>query len=110
MKHAVAQAFGVVLRSARESAGLSQHTLAIRADIDRTYPSLLERGLRSPTLDTLINLAPVLGVAAQALVKRTEVQLRRLQSRRAKRRGARHAAGRYRRPKRTLSRRRKQRR
>ncbi len=109
MKHAVAEAFGAVLRSARESAGLSQHTLAIRADIDRTYPSLLERGLRSPTLDTLINLAPVLGIAAQALVKRTEAQLRRLQSRRAKRRRARRTAVRYR-PKSAISRRRKQRR
>jgi transcriptional regulator with XRE-family HTH domain len=75
MKQAIAVAFGHVLRAAREAAGLSQQTLALRAEIDRTYPSLLERGLRSPSLGTLMNLAPVLGVAPEALVKRTEAQL-----------------------------------
>ncbi len=75
MKQAIAIAFGHVLRAAREAAGLSQQTLALRAEIDRTYPSLLERGLRSPSLGTLMNLAPVLGVAPEALVKRTEAQL-----------------------------------
>ncbi len=75
MKQAIAVAFGHVLRAAREAAGLSQQTLALRAEIDRTYPSLLERGLRSPSLGTLLNLAPVLGVAPEALVKRTEAQL-----------------------------------
>jgi transcriptional regulator with XRE-family HTH domain len=77
MNRAIALAFGRVLRSAREAAGLSQETLAIRADLDRTYPSLLERGLRSPTLGTLMTLAPALGVAPEALVRRTEAQLRR---------------------------------
>jgi transcriptional regulator with XRE-family HTH domain len=75
MKQAIAVAFGHVLRAAREAAGLSQQTLALRAEIDRTYPSLLERGLRSPSLGTLMNLAPVLGVPPEALVKRTEAQL-----------------------------------
>lgn len=75
MKQAIAVAFGHVLRAAREAAGLSQQTLALRAEIDRTYPSLLERGLRSPSLGTLLNLAPVLGVAPEALVRRTEAQL-----------------------------------
>jgi transcriptional regulator with XRE-family HTH domain len=75
MKQAIAVAFGHVLRAAREAAGLSQQTLALRAEIDRTYPSLLERGLRSPSLGTLMNLAPVLGIPPEALVKRTEAQL-----------------------------------
>ena len=75
MKQAIAIAFGHVLRAAREAAGISQQTLALRAEIDRTYPSLLERGLRSPSLGTLMNLAPVLGVPPEALVKRTEAQL-----------------------------------
>lgn len=77
MNEAVALAFGNVLRSAREAAGLTQEMLAIRAKLDRTYPSLLERGLRSPTLSTLISLAPVLGIAPEALVKRIEAQLQR---------------------------------
>jgi DNA-binding XRE family transcriptional regulator len=51
---AVAAAFAAILRTARVGAGLSQEKLAEAADIDRTYPSLLERGLRQPTLAVLI--------------------------------------------------------
>jgi DNA-binding XRE family transcriptional regulator len=39
----VALAFAGVLKLARTGAGLSQEKLAEAADIDRTYPSLLER-------------------------------------------------------------------
>lgn len=45
-RHKVAEAFGIVLRTVRDAAGLSQEQLAEAADVDRTYPSLLERGLR----------------------------------------------------------------
>src|SRR6267154_2716736 len=48
----VARAFGAILRAARVAAGLSQEVLAERADCDRTYPSLLERLLRQPTIGT----------------------------------------------------------
>jgi ribosome-binding protein aMBF1 (putative translation factor) len=45
----VARAFGAVLKNARSQQGLSQEALCEGADMDRTYPSLLERGLRTPT-------------------------------------------------------------
>ena len=51
----VARAFGVTLKVARMEAGVSQEVLAERADCDRTYPSLLERGLRQPTIGKLID-------------------------------------------------------
>jgi transcriptional regulator with XRE-family HTH domain len=87
MNRDLSAAFGFVLKSAREAAGLTQERLARRARLDRTYPSLLERGLRSPTLSTLMSLAPVLGIAVEALVKRTEVRLhrRRAAAKRARR-------------------------
>jgi transcriptional regulator with XRE-family HTH domain len=50
----VAIAFAGVLKLVRNGARISQETLAEAADIDRTYPSLLERGLRQPTLAVLI--------------------------------------------------------
>jgi transcriptional regulator with XRE-family HTH domain len=53
----VAVAFAAVLKLARAGAGLSQERLAEAADIDRTYPSLLERGLRQPTLAVVIAVA-----------------------------------------------------
>jgi DNA-binding XRE family transcriptional regulator len=57
---AFARAFGRVLKTARVGAGCSQEMLAERADIDRTYPSLMERGLRSPTLYVAVRLANAL--------------------------------------------------
>jgi len=72
----VARAFGDVLRAARkEAGGLSQEELAFRADVDRTYPSLLERGLRTPSLDALLRLARALDIAPAMLVTMTERNL-----------------------------------
>jgi transcriptional regulator with XRE-family HTH domain len=66
----VAEAFGQVLRDCREKAGFTQEGLAGLAEIDRTYVSLLERGLRQPTLETLFGLARALGVAPATMVSR----------------------------------------
>jgi transcriptional regulator with XRE-family HTH domain len=74
----VAIAFGRVLREARRQRGLSQEELAGEADFDRTYPSLLERGLRTPTLTVIFQLAEVLQTSAAALISRTLEELNRL--------------------------------
>jgi len=66
----VAAAFGQVLRDYRGKADISQEELAARADVDRTYISLLERGLRQPTLGTLFRLAQALDVAPATMVSR----------------------------------------
>ena len=67
----VGLAFGAVLRAARKQKGLSQEQLADAAGVDRTLPSLLERGLRTPTLGTLLRLAEALGISAEMLVEDT---------------------------------------
>jgi transcriptional regulator with XRE-family HTH domain len=76
--HAVATAFAAILRTARVGAGLSQEKLAEAADIDRTYPSLLERGLRQPTLAVLIAVASALKMEPALLVTMTVARLRRV--------------------------------
>jgi transcriptional regulator with XRE-family HTH domain len=58
----VAKAFGVVLRAARTDAGISKEHLAELADIDHTYPSLMERGLRQPTIGRVISIADALQI------------------------------------------------
>jgi transcriptional regulator with XRE-family HTH domain len=50
------------LRQLREGAGISQEELAARAGLDRSYISLVERGRRSPTVNTLAKIAAVLSV------------------------------------------------
>ncbi len=64
-------AFGRVLRELRRQKGLSQEQLASLGDFDRTYPSLLERGLRTPTLTVIFRLADVLGISAASLFSKT---------------------------------------
>ncbi len=63
---------GEELRKARVGAGLTQEQLSFRAGLSRPYISLLERDLKSPTLDTLFLLGNALGVSISALVRRVE--------------------------------------
>ena len=56
------------VRRLRLGAGLTQEELAGRAEIDRTYLSDIERGLRNPTVALLHDLATVLGVHAAILM------------------------------------------
>lgn len=72
----VAAAFGTVVREMRDERGLSQEDLAELADFDRTYPSLLERGLRMPSLGAVFRLAEAFGVSAQMLVGNTLARMR----------------------------------
>lgn len=67
----VGLAFGSVLREIRQLKGMSQEALALDVGIDRTYVSMLERGLRQPTLATILELAEILGVSADEMVRRT---------------------------------------
>ena len=73
-------AFGRVLRSYRERAGLSQEELAELTDLHRTYISLLERGLNSPSLRTLVGLSRALGVTLTEMVAAFEHELDALPS------------------------------
>ena len=71
------QAFGATLRELRTGLGVSQEALALEVDLDRTYISLLERGLRQPTLKTIISLARYLRLTPGTLVDKTMTKLRR---------------------------------
>lgn len=76
-RHRVARAFGVVLKTARMGAGLSQHQLARAANLSNNFSGRLERGQQEPTLSTLLALADALGVHATLLVAMTQGRLRR---------------------------------
>ena len=49
--------FGRNLRKFRKAAGLTQEALAERADMDRTYLSDIERGLRNAGIKNIVRLA-----------------------------------------------------
>jgi transcriptional regulator with XRE-family HTH domain len=60
------------LRKAREQAGLTQEGLGFQAGLSRPYISMLERDLKSPTLDTLFLIGEALGVSVADIVWRVE--------------------------------------
>ena len=71
----VSRVFGQLLRRARLDAGMTQEVLAEQADMDRTYPSLLERGKRNPTLFELLKLSMALEQRPGLIVDLTASQL-----------------------------------
>lgn len=73
----LSKAFGAVLREARKERGLSQEDLGFESGYHRTYVSLLERGLKSPSLQTISELARALDMRSSELVARVELVMRR---------------------------------
>lgn len=74
-RHPLAIEFGAYLKAIRIKANRSQIELAFDASIDRTYVSLLERGLANPTLLLLMSLAKPLGMPASELIAGFEAHL-----------------------------------
>lgn len=72
----VATAFGRAMKEARTERRITQETLAERADLDGSYPSLLERGQRTPGLPVVIAIGEAIGVGGDVLVRRTIELLR----------------------------------
>jgi transcriptional regulator with XRE-family HTH domain len=68
----IGKIFGGVLQRHRLQRDISQEELAFQAGVDRTFVSRLERGIRQPTITTLINIGQALGVPAAKLVEEAE--------------------------------------
>ncbi len=66
MERKLVQAVASTIRHFRKLAGISQEELADKADLDRTYISGVERGVRNITLDSLEQIITALHVDIQA--------------------------------------------
>ena len=60
--------FGTVLKELRTKKGLSQEEFAHNIGLHRTYISQLERGLKSPSLQTLEKTSNELGLTLAQLM------------------------------------------
>jgi len=60
--------FGARLRAQREKLGLTRQALAKLAHTEQGYIVQIERGTRSPSLKTFINLLSALGVSADDMI------------------------------------------
>lgn len=62
------KAFGLALKEIRIEKGLTQEDFALVSS--RTYLSMLERGLKSPTLEKIDDVCSVLGVHPLLLLEK----------------------------------------
>lgn len=74
----VIEIFGKVLRELREEKNISQEKLAEYCDLDRTYISLLERGLRQPTITTIFKVSKALNISPSDFVLKVELRIKEL--------------------------------
>ena len=68
-RDAILSSFGQNLAKHRRSKELSQEALAEKADLDRTYLSDIERGVRNPGIRNVVLIAKALGISASDLLK-----------------------------------------
>ena len=61
-------AFGKRLADLRKASGLSQESFAHKCGVDRTYIGIVERGEKSPTLNTLDKIAKGLNITLSHLM------------------------------------------
>ena len=64
------KALGKELQKYRERAGYSQETLAEVINCSAIFISYIERGVKSPSLDTLIKLANALDISLDILLRK----------------------------------------
>lgn len=63
------KAIGQRIKAAREKKQLTQEQLAELVDLSTMHISVIERGVKLPKLETLINIANVLDVSADVLLQ-----------------------------------------
>jgi transcriptional regulator with XRE-family HTH domain len=67
--------FGQVLQAIRHERKLSQEQLGFESGYHRTYISLLERGQKSPSLNTIFQLAIALKTTPSEILQRVEARV-----------------------------------
>jgi|WetSurSiteA1Bulk_404760.scaffolds.fasta_scaffold328887_1 transcriptional regulator with XRE-family HTH domain len=65
----IEKAVGQELYFWRTKKGLSQEKLRFEASLHRTYISIIERGLKSPTISSLVRLCDALGITPDKFLK-----------------------------------------
>lgn len=68
MEETILKSFGNHFKKIRLSQKISQEELALKADLDRTYISGIERGLRNVSLINIVKLANALNISITEIV------------------------------------------
>ena len=73
----ILESFGKLIAERRNALGISQEKFAERADLDRTYISGLERGVRNPSLTAIVKVAKGFGITTEELLRGLEAKAKR---------------------------------
>lgn len=71
-RHRALTAFGSNLRSQRERRKITQEQLAEKAELDPSYISGIERGVRNPSILSVVRIANALGTTVSDLCRGIE--------------------------------------
>ena len=74
-KFSIEQTFGQVIKALRNERRLSQEKLADTSDLDRSFISHLERGVKQPSLITIFQLAKALKLPVSKIMSLVEEEL-----------------------------------
>jgi len=77
-KIAALKALGFLVRKQREKLSISQEELATRSNLDRTYISGIERGVRNPSLTAILSLSNGLGINTSDLLENLESEIKKI--------------------------------
>jgi transcriptional regulator with XRE-family HTH domain len=72
IRHPALTALGSNVRRQRQRKTLTQEKLAACADLDPTYISGIERGVRNPSILSVVRIAKALGTTVSSLSKRID--------------------------------------
>ena len=70
LSRATSKKVAILLREERMRQGLSMNSVAKTAGLSQQMVSYVERGLRNPTLDTLLRITDALSIDLSKLIKR----------------------------------------
>ena len=74
-KEPILLSLGKLIKHKRKAQKLSQEQLGFLSNLDRTYISGVERGIRNPSLTALVSLARGLGITVSELLKDLEAEV-----------------------------------
>lgn len=72
--------FGIVVKKIRLEHGLTQESLASKSGLERTFISMLERGIKQPSLKTISSLAHAVGMKSYELLHKAEYAIHQVYS------------------------------
>lgn len=71
----IEKAVGQELRLCRTNKGMSQEKLGFEASLHRTYISLIERGIKSPTLNAVFRICDALEISPETFLRNVSLRL-----------------------------------